>query len=160
MTATMNFPFEIDHEKLNRLASDLNIEYPRSPKEKIADYVFAARALDKCRAYLVGTLGDYEFNCKLDRRFFDFTTINAIEFMEFVVTGADDDEVARWVTEHALPRERSEIVKWNNQMRELRISELPVESQLYLEDYIPRYLPANRSVVTLFDLFDVEEGRI
>ena len=83
----MNFPFEIDHEKLNRLASDLNIEYPRSPKEKIADYVFAARALDKCRAYLAGTLGDYEFNCKLDRRLFDFTTINAIEFMEFVATG-------------------------------------------------------------------------
>jgi len=53
-----------------------------------------------------------------------------------------------------------EIVKWNNQMRELRISELPVESQLYLEDYIPRYIPSNKSVVTLFDVFDAEEGRI
>ena len=160
MIATMNYPFEIDHEKLSPLARDLNIEFPRSPREKIADYVFAARALDKCRAYLAGTLGDYEFNCKLDRRFFDFTTLNAIEFMEFVATGADDEEVARWVTEHALSRDRSEIVQWNNQMRELRISELPVESQIYLEDYIPEYIPSNKSVVTLFDLFDVEEGRI
>ncbi len=109
---------------------------------------------------LAGALGDYEFNCKLDRRFFDFTTINAIEFMEFVATGADDDEVARWITEHAVPRDRSEIVKWNNQMRELRISELPIASQLYLEDYIPMYIPSNKSVVTLFDVFDAEEGRI
>ncbi len=52
----MDFPFEIDHEKLNRLARDLNTEYPRSPREKIADYVFAGRALDKCRAYLVSIL--------------------------------------------------------------------------------------------------------
>ena len=56
MIATLNYPFEIDHEKLNPLARDLNIEFPRSPREKIADYVFAARALDKCRAYLAGPL--------------------------------------------------------------------------------------------------------
>ncbi len=153
-------PFPIDREKLSRIAKDLSTEFPRSPKEKIAGYVIAARALDKCRAYLVGTLNDYEFNCKLDRRFFDFTTINVIEFMEYVATGADDDEVARWITNAALPRDPSEIVNWNNQMRELRISELPNESQLFLEDYIPKYVPSNKPVITLFNVFDAEEGRI
>ena len=60
--------------------------------------------------------------------------------MEFVATGADDTEVDRWIREYAVARDRSEIVRWNNQMRELRISELPVESQLYLEDYIPPFV--------------------
>ena len=160
MTATVAFPFQIDHERLGRLAKDLSIEPPRSPREKIADYVFAARALDKCRAYLAGTIGDYEFNCKLDRRFFDLTTINVLDFLEFVATGADDAEVDRWIREYAVARDRSEIVKWNNQMRELRISELPVESQVYLEDYIPQFVPSSKSIVTLFDVFDAEEGRL
>ncbi len=159
MTAT-TFPFEINHEGLDGLATDLNIDPPRGPREKIADYVFAARTLDKGRAYLAGTLGDYEFNCKLDRRFFDFTTINVLDFMQFVATGADDSEMDRWIREYAIQRERSEIVKWNNQMRELRISDLPVESQLYLEDYIPQIQPPDKSIVTLFDVFDVEEGRL
>ena len=156
----MKHPFIINHEKLGLLAPDLSIESPRSPRAKIAGYVIAARTLDKCRAYLFGTLGDYEFNCKLDRRFFDFTTINAIEFMEFVATGADDHEVSNWITKEALPRSPSEIVNWNNWMRELRISELPDEVQLFLEEYIPKYLPENIPVEKLFDVFDLDEGRI
>ncbi|MBN4054782.1 DUF5069 domain-containing protein [Nitrospira defluvii] len=156
----MNFPFKINHKKLKPIVKDLSKEYPRSPREKIAGYVIAARCLDKCRAYLVGTLHDYEFNCKLDRMFFDLTAINVIAFMEFVATGADDDEVAGWITDNALQRNPFEIVKWNNRMRERLISELPDESQLFLEEYIPKYIPANKSVVTLFDVFDAEERRI
>ncbi|MCF6310829.1 MAG: DUF5069 domain-containing protein [Verrucomicrobiales bacterium] len=33
--------------------------------------------LDKCRAELAGTNGDYNYNCTLDQRFFVFTGINA-----------------------------------------------------------------------------------
>ena len=46
--------------------------YPRSPRETLGHYVIAARTLDKCRAALAGTLGDYKFDCPLDNFFFDF----------------------------------------------------------------------------------------
>ena len=151
---------KIKKEKISKLAKDLTKEYPRSPRETLGGYVIATRTLDKCRAYLNGTLGEYDFNCMVDRRFFNFTVINVIEFMEFVATGADDEEVAKWIEENALPREKIEIVKWNNKMREERISELPDVNQLFMEKYIPKYLPINKPVEKLLDVFDVEEGRV
>ena len=160
MEATMNHPFSTDNEKLSLITRDLNAEYPRGPNEKLADYVFAARTLDKCRSYLSGTIGDYEFNCRMDRRFFDFAGINVIEFIELVASGADDEAVSSWITANALLRDRTEVVAWNNRMRELRISDLPPASQVYLEDYIPESVPSGRAVITVFDLFDAEEGRL
>ena len=154
---TTTFPFSINH---HLRAKNLNVEPPRSPYEKIADHVFAARTLDKCRSNLAGTLGEYEFNCKLDRRWFDFTGINVIDFMEFVATGADDDEVDRWIREYSVARERVQIVQWNNQMRELRISELPERSQVYIEDLLSSIVPSGRSPATLFEVFEVDEGRL
>jgi hypothetical protein len=35
----------------------------------LGGYVIAARTLDKCRASLNDTLGEYKFDCTLDRRF-------------------------------------------------------------------------------------------
>jgi len=45
----------------------------------------AARLLDKCRAALYGTAGEYHYDCPLDRRFFDLlASIRA--FKDFVAT--------------------------------------------------------------------------
>jgi len=43
-------------EKVKLLARDLRNgkEFPRSPRETLGGYVLAARAVDKCRAVLVG----------------------------------------------------------------------------------------------------------
>lgn len=126
----------------------------------MAGYVIAARMLDKCRAVVAGTAGEYKFNCPLDRRFLDFAGIDADAFREYVVTGASDEEVAAWIEEHSTVKDRAEIVRWNNQMRALRVCDLPIEAQMFLEDYIPRYVPRNRPVYVWFDVYDLEEGRL
>jgi hypothetical protein len=146
--------------RLKLLAKDLTKEYPRSPRETLAGYVIAARTLDKCRAAVAGTLGEYHFDCPLDRRFFDFTGITAKEFKTCVATGATDAEVARWITKRAKKRPRIEIIKWNNHHRSLRLCEMPDELQEFLEDYIPKFIPKNRPVYYWFDVYDLEEERI
>ena len=141
-------------------AKDLTTECPRSPRETLAGYVIAARMLDKCRAVLAGTAGEYKFNCPLDRRFLDFTGIDADAFREFVATGASDEEVADWIEHQSAVKDRTEIVRWNNRMRALRVCDLPVEAQVFLEDYIPRFVPPGRPVYVWFDVYDLEEGRL
>lgn len=141
-------------------ALDLTKNFPRSPRATVGGYVIAARTLDKCRADLAGTIGDYHFNCPLDRIFFDFAGIDADAFRDFVATGAGDEEVGRWLQENATPRERAEIIQWNNSLRDRRISELPAELQIFLEDYIPENLPANAIIHAWFDVYDIEEGRL
>ena len=133
--------------------------FPRSPRETLGRYVIAARTLDKCRASIAGKLGEYKFDCPLDNFFFGFTEITADSFREFVSTGADDDSVAEWIETNARPRERREIIQWNNDMRAKRICDLPVELQEFLEGYIPQFLPSSRPVYVWFDVYDIEEER-
>ena len=145
---------------LNELALDLTEDYPASPRETLAGYVVAKRTLDKCRAALAGTNGEYHFDCPLDNFFFGFAEISPNSFKEFVATGANDEAVADWIASNAKQREKREIIAWNNQMRGKRISEMPIELQEFLEGYIPDCIPQGRVVYVWFDVYDIEEGRI
>ena len=148
------------NDKLKLLAKDLSKDYPRSPRALLGGYVLAGRMLDKCRAELAGTVGEYHFNCPLDNFFLDFAGVKADEFKEFVATGATDDEVGAWIGKKAKKRERIEVIKWNNEWRERGLSQCPDGIQEYMEDYVPKFIPRNRVVHVLFDIFDIEEQRI
>ena len=147
-------------EKIRLMAPDLAVEYPRSPRVTLGGYVIAARTLDKCRAALNDSLGEYHFDCPLDNEFFGFSGISVDAFKEFVGTGATEAEVSEWIRENATSRERIEIIRWNNKMRELRIGELDDARQEFLEGYIPQNIPSGRAVYVWFDVYDIEEGRI
>lgn len=147
-------------EQLKALAKDLSKDYPRSPRETIGGYVLAARMLDKCRATLNGTNGEYHFDCPLDKQLLDFAGLNPEEFKAFVATGASDEEVGEWIKKHARQAERLDVVKWNNQLRYSTIKELPDRLQLFMEDYIAEVVPAGKVVYHWFDVYDIEEKRM
>src|SRR5881397_2044668 len=105
-------PMKENLEKVKLLARDLRNgkDFPRSPRETLGGYVLAARAVDKCRAVLVGWQGEYHSNCPLDQRWLKFAEINYDAYRSFVATGATDEEVAAWIGEHAKKRSRADIV--------------------------------------------------
>jgi hypothetical protein len=94
--------------------------------------------------------------------FFGFAGIVPEEFKAFVATGASDEEVANWVEEKAKKRPRIEIIKWNNEWRYKRISEIPDGMQEFMEDYIPRFVPPHlrHHIDYFFDVYDAEEKRM
>ncbi|MFP4281260.1 MAG: DUF5069 domain-containing protein [Opitutales bacterium] len=142
------------------LALDLTKDFPRSPRQTLAGYVIAARTLDKCRAELAGSAGEYHFDCPLDNIFFAFVDVRADDFKAFVATGADDEAVAKWIEDHAQKRARAEIVQFNNEWRGKHLYPLPTKMQLFMEDYIPKNLPTGRVVHHFFDIYDIEEKRM
>lgn len=141
-------------------ALDLSTDVPRSPRSLLAGHVIAGRALDKCRAVINGTNGEYHFDCPLDQLFLNFVEISGDDFKTFVATGASDEEVAAWILEKGKTHSKEELVAWNNDLRYKRISEMAIELQVFLEDYIPENIPANRVVNYWFDIYDIEEGRL
>lgn len=149
-------------EKVILLARDLRNgkEFPRSPRETLGGYVLAARALDKCRAVLAGWQGEYHSNCPLDQQWLKFAEIDYAAYRSFVSTGATDNEVVAWIGEHAKKRSRAEVIVWNNQLRDQRLSDLPPELQEYMEDTIASAVPRNRIVYRFFDVYDFEEQRL
>ncbi|MEM1059009.1 MAG: DUF5069 domain-containing protein [Verrucomicrobiota bacterium] len=147
-------------EEFTALAPDLTTGYPRSPRALLGGYVVAARAYDKCRATLAGKNGEYHFDCPLDNLFFGFTGIASADFKAMAATGADDAAMGDWIAEHSQVKEREKIVQWNNDLRYKRINEMPVELQVFLEDYIVENVPAHRPVYYWFDVYDLEEKRL
>ena len=148
------------NEKLSSLALDLTKDFPRSPRETLGGFVVAGRTLDKCRSVLAGTNGEYHFDCPLDQTFLEFVGISAEDFKTFVATGATDEEVAEWIKSNSKATDAQEIVKWNNKMRCTRVCDMPIELQMFLEGYIPQFIPKNRPVYVWFDVYDLEEKRI
>ena len=150
----------MNQQKIESLALDLTRTYPRSPRSLLGGFVILGRMLDKCRAVLNGSNGEYHFDCPLDNQFLGFTKITSDAFKEYVATGATDEEVAEWVIERTKDLSQFEIIQWNNRLRDIRISELPEANQVFLETYIPEHVPQHRPVYVWFDVYDLEEERL
>lgn len=149
-------------EDLADLAPDLTKDYPRSPRALFAGYVIVGRVLDKCRAFVNGTAGEYEYNYGMDRVFFEFAGIDADAFKDFVATGATDEEVIDWIHENAKAHSPAEIASWNFTLKCRRISELPPDRQAWVQEYLLENVKPEiqEKVIFNFDILDAEEGRL
>jgi hypothetical protein len=150
-----------DLEKVKKLAKDLRKGYPRSPREKLGGYVIAARCVDKCRSFLLGMSGEYNYwPCSLASQWFAFTGITPEQLKDVVATGATDEEISKWITGASTIKDANDILKWNNTMRDTRLSDMNLQAQQYLEEYIPKFVPKHRPVYVWFDVYDLEEKRL
>ena len=148
-------------DKVKTLAKDLRKGYPRSPREKLGGYVIAARCVDKCRAFLLGMNGEYNYwPCSLASQWFSFTGITPEQLKDIISTGAADEEITTWIISRSKIKNADDILKWNNAMRDMRLSDLSLQGQQYLEEYIPQFVPKHRPVYVWFDVFDLEEKRL
>jgi hypothetical protein len=139
-------------------ALDLTKQFPRSPHEDLRGYVILPRIIDKCRALLAGTVGEYKFNCPLDRLFFDFTEIDADAFKAEVAAGKSDEDLLEFVRAKGEKHSEPEILCWSFEMRQR--GPLLADQKAYFEQLRKKYAPNHPRINTWFDLLDAEEGRI
>src|SRR4029077_910288 len=84
---------------------DLTKSFPRSPRERLAGISMLARTVDKARAKAAGTLGQYLFDCSMDRRLFEAMRTDGNEFLEVVAGAEDDAAIVSWFTRNGhMPR--------------------------------------------------------
>jgi hypothetical protein len=76
---------------------DLAKGYPSGPRATLGGLIWLPRLIDKARARIAGTLGEYTYNCPMDEHFFRFTGIGADAFLEAVRKAPDDAAVLAWV---------------------------------------------------------------
>lgn len=96
---------------------DLTKEAPRSPYEHLAGYAILPRTIDKCRAVIAHTEGEYHFNCPVDQMLFVFKGIDAEEFKSFVFAGHSDEEIAEWFDENGIVKNPEEITEWTTSFK-------------------------------------------
>ncbi len=136
---------------------DLRKRFPRSMRVILADYAHLARMIDKCRAVLAGTEGEYIYPCPMDERLMDFAGITSEQFTEAVKANPTDEGVVTWFRQTAKPYQSAEIDAWNRQL--LARGPSSPESAERFKKYRDAVDPSRTDITAWSDLQDLEEGR-
>ena len=141
---------------MKNIAPDLTQRPPRSPRARLGGFALLPRVLDKGRATLAGTHGEYKFNCPLDQRFFEFAGIDAEAFKAQVAAGKPDGAMLDWVTANSSSKPNAaEIVNWSANQEQRAPSDL--DSRDYFNGVHKQVAPDREDIATWFDLLDVDD---
>ena len=124
---------------------------------KMAGYVHLARMIDKCRAVLVGTEGEYIYPCPMDDRLMEFAGITTDQFTAAVKANQSDDLIEKWFTRIVKAHSPAELDAWNRMMLSRGPSTL--KKQQYFNTLRDAVDPSRTDLTAWADLQDLEEGR-
>ena len=133
---------------------DLTKQAPHSPRERIGGFAIASRTVDKCRASLAGTLGEYHYDCPLDNVLFSFKGINGEQFKAAVRTAKTYDELGDWLQVNGTKRTPAEIKAWSDGVEADSMFNNPEKRAYFIENCTKLGLKPESS--TIFDW--LEEG--
>lgn len=137
---------------------DLRKNFPRSMRAKLSGYVHLARMIDKCRAVLAGTEGEYIYPCPMDERLMEYAGITAEQFTSAVQRNPTDEDVVSWFTQTTRTHTLAELEQWNQKLL-LRGPSSP-ESLTRFKQYRDAIDPSRIDLTAWSDLQDLEEGRV
>jgi hypothetical protein len=115
------------------IARDLTKQPPHSPRERIAGFAIASRAVDKCRASLAGTLGEYLYDCPLDKLLFEFKGITGAQFKTAVQASTGDEDVGAWLQANGTTKTAFEIKTWSDEMEASSLMKNPEKRSYFIE---------------------------
>jgi Domain of unknown function (DUF5069) len=134
--------------------TDLTQRPPRSPRVKLGGLVLLPRMLDKGRAHLAGTVGEYHFNCPLDQRVATFLGVNADDVLKLLKDGKSDSEILAWIRDNT-KRSDFEIYQWSEYQMQRAPSD--IEGREYVSGMVKNVAPDRDDVVTWFDMLDLDD---
>ena len=137
-----------------KTAIDLSQRPPRSPRVRLGGYTILPRILDKARASLAGTLGDYKFNNPLDNVLFGFANVTADAFLAQVKAGAGDFEMLQWFNAQA-KKAPHEIAAWSAWTETFLDHDL--ETREWLAGRIKEMDARRTDIAALFDYLDFDD---
>ena len=95
-------------------APDLTKHAPRSIRVRLGGFVLLPRMLDKGRAEIAGTNGEYRYNCPLDQHFLEFVGLDSAALREQLAAGLGDWAILQWIQAHSNhKRSGLEIAQWS-----------------------------------------------
>jgi hypothetical protein len=136
-------------------AKNLTKQSPRSPKERLGGYALMARMIDKGRAHLNGTIGEYHFDCPLDNMLFSFKGVKGADVRELLSTGADDGKIVGWFNAHGAPKTPEEIKAWSDGLMSVTPYTDPGKKEFFIAEC--KKLGLDPEETTLFQWLDADD---
>jgi hypothetical protein len=136
---------------------DLTKRFPRSPRERLHGVAMLPRTIDKARAHLAGTLGEYIYDCPMDKQLFATLGVDAAQLAAIVERSGDDRAILEglqriWAEPKppAIDEHNAAIENWRPKSD---------QGRKHFAETLARVAPGRTNVETWTDLIDIEEGR-
>ena len=137
------------------IARDLTKQSPHSPRDRLAGFAIARRTVDKCRASLAGTLGDYHYDCPLDNMLFSFKGITGEQFKTAIQASKDYEDVGAWLHANGTKKTPDEVRIWSDEMEASSLIKNPEKRAYFIEDC--HRLGLNPQMNSTFDWLEADD---
>jgi Domain of unknown function (DUF5069) len=138
-------------------ALDLTRRPPRSPRVRLGGYALLPRMLDKGRAEIAGTVGEYHFNCPLDQRILTFLGISSEALREQLATGKGDGEILQWIEQHAEHKRSPWEIEFWSDYQQRRGPDSDEETLQAFAGMVGAITKTREDIKGWFDLLDLDD---
>ena len=134
---------------------DLTQQAPHSPRTRVAGFVIAERAIDKCRSSLAGKVGEYHYDCPLDNVLFSFKGITGAQFQTAVKAAKTYEDVGTWLLANGTQKTPVEIKTWSDEVEAGSMMKNPEKRAYFTEEC--KKLGLNPEHSTTFDWLEADD---
>ncbi len=134
---------------------DLTNEAPRSPRLRVGGYAILGRTIDKCRALVAGNIGEYHFDCPLDRTLFGFKEIRGEDFRAQIEQGRSDEEIIEWLNQSGEEKTPAQIRRWSEKMEASSLHDDLETRDFFVEE--TRKLGLDPEKTTTFEWLEIDD---
>ncbi|HMJ07082.1 MAG TPA: DUF5069 domain-containing protein [Chthoniobacterales bacterium] len=138
-------------------APDLTQRPPRSVRCRLGGYVTLPRILDKGRATIAGTNGEYNYDAPFDQHLIKFLGLDPAALREQLAVDQSDGEILAWINAHAKEKRTPwEIEQWSEYMLH-RGPDSDEETLTFFLKRVGSFTKTREDIKTWMDLLDVDD---
>jgi hypothetical protein len=137
---------------------DLTTTYPASVREKMHGIVQLKRTIDKGKAAAAGTLGEYDYDCPMDKHLFAFLGIDGAALLDVIKSAKSDAEISDFVAPYVHAKGDAAIEAFNAEWL-LHGPDPATPAAGYFMKLRGDVAPDRTDVTSWADLLDLDEKR-
>jgi len=144
-------------DKTKISAPDLTLRPPRSPRCRLGGYAILPRMLDKGRATIAGTNGEFIYDAPVDQHIIRFLGIDPAALREQLAAGLGDGEILEWINANAKHKRTAwEIEQWS-EFQEHRGPDSDAETLQYFAESVGKLSKTREDIKSWLDFVDLED---
>jgi hypothetical protein len=137
---------------------DLTTSYPSSVREKLLGIVQLKRTIDKGKAAAIDKLGEYNYDCPMDKHLFEWLGIAGEDLLDVIKSAKSDEEINEYVAPYVHAKSNEEIEAFNTDWLQYG-PEPGSPGEGYFLKTRGEVAPDRSDVTAWADLLDLDEKR-
>ena len=138
-------------------APDLTQRPPRSPRTRLGGYVLLSRMLDKGRATLAGTNGEYNYDSRSTSTSLVSSALTQKKLLAELKEGKDAGKMLGWIQANAKHQQTPWKIQQWSAYHDRRGPDSDAETLVFFAEYVAKLSKTREDIKTWADALDLDD---